>query len=96
MNIQIRCLARLFQLTTCQYDILDFLLEEKLITTDHILSIKNSDPKLISSHIYATLETLKAEDRIQLVDYVWNLLPVESICVTIVSDSSKKEFTYTK
>ena len=96
MNREIQCLTRLFDLTQCQHELLEFLIEEKLITKDSVHDLYHSDPRTIPKSIHEILTSLKNDQAVQLIDYMWNILPVESICVTIITDTEKREFTYTK
>ena len=96
MKKEIQCLARLFDLTKCQHDMLEFLISEKLVTKDSVYNLYNSDPRILPKAIHEILTSLKDDELVQLIDYTWNILPVENICVTIISDTDKKEFIYSK
>ncbi len=89
---EIECLARLSDLTGALSDILGFLLSEQIIKADVIKGIMASSdhPKLTQ----ALLRSLQTENKIQLLEYEWNVLPVERIKIVIVTDRNSKEFSY--
>jgi hypothetical protein len=47
-----------------------------------------------STRIASLLHELAQAEKIQLLSYEWTLLPKELLRLTIVTDSDKKEFTY--
>jgi len=89
---QIECLKRLSELTTSMDEILDFLFTEKVATKDECSAVKRSTNQ--HKELVILLQTLKANDKFQLLEYEWTILPVERICITIVTDKTRKEFDY--
>lgn len=89
---QIECLARLQALTSSQDELLAFLLSESLITKEEIGAIKRSpdQAKSLQSH----LASISSNNKIQLLEYQWDFLPVERIKILIVTDRNNKEFSY--
>lgn len=89
---QIECLERLNVLAVSLDDILQYLVDEKIITKDSIKTIKSSSdhPKQVQQ----LLAELKSTDKIQLLEYEWQVLPVERIKLLIVTDRNTKEFAY--
>lgn len=89
---QIECLSRLDYLSGSKNEILGFLLLEKIITVDTIASVNKSPTP--SKELQILLYDLQKTEKFQLLEYVWEVLPKEHISIMIVTDSVKKEFTY--
>jgi hypothetical protein len=89
---EIECLDRLNRMAVSMDDIMNFLVEEKVIDRNQIKTVNNSadQPK----QVQLMLEELKRADKIQLLSYEWVILPVERIKVLIVTDRNQKEFSY--
>ena len=93
--MELECLQRLIKKTNCQQEITDWLIAEKLISKDAATAIyANKSHVKIIYEIHKTLQSLRDNERVQLLDYVWNILPVEQIRITIVSDNERHEFTH--
>lgn len=93
--MKLECLQRLAQKTQCEKVITEWMVSERLITKDDENAIfVNKGENLIIHEIHILLGTLLATEKVQLVDYMWNILPVEQIRITLVSDNEKREFTY--
>lgn len=95
MNSKIRCLTRLEEKRSgALQDILEFLVSEKVVDGFNAAYIKNSMESMIPRNIWAELEQAVKDDRLQLVDYKWEILPVERITVTVVTDIVRRDFTF--
>ena len=94
MNKKTECLKKLFKLLHCRQDILEFLAEEKVIPTVAVQDILHQDHNTHAAQIVTILDNAVKEEQLQLVDYEWSILPIERICLTVVSNSTKKEFRY--
>lgn len=89
---EIECLNRL-QATGVDYsDILDFLLLEKVVSAEDIRVFKQSADK--GKGLQGWLARLSREEKLQLLEYEWVILPVERIKLTIVTARNSREFTY--
>lgn len=89
---EIECLNRL-QTTTHQLDdILIFLKQEDLIDDNVIKSTKQSTDH--AKEIYLILKNLQSKNRLQLLEYEWNILPVENIKISIITDRNQAEFVF--
>ena len=89
---EIECLSRLNSINSGMNDILEFLLSDKLITKEDIKSIAASSDR---SRMTQTLLTrLSSEDKLQLLEFNWILLPIERINIIIVTKQTHKEFSY--
>lgn len=86
------CLQRLQEMTNQLGDILVFLKQENLIDEQKIKSVTTSPeyPK----ELQVILRDLQVRQKFQLLEYEWNLLPVENIRIFIVTDRDQKEFIY--
>ena len=89
---EIACLNRL-QETTHQLDnIVEFLLVEGLIDKQSIRETKSS-PDYVK-FIQETLRDLQNRQKLQLLEYEWNILPVEYIKIYLITDKNQMEFTF--
>ena len=89
---EIECLTRLQALTGQLEEILQFLKLEGLVDDNQLKSVKQGadHPK----EIQAILRDLQAKNKFQLLEYVWTILPVENIQITIITDYNQKEFIF--
>jgi hypothetical protein len=89
---EIQCLTRLQELTGQLEDVISFLKLEGLIDDNQIKTIKLSPdhPKMVRE----MLQDLKIRQKIQLLQYEWNVLPVENIALTIITDRNHRDFIY--
>jgi hypothetical protein len=94
MKRQIDFLNRLFDLIKCRSELLQYLKEEKLVTDTAIKSILNEHASTHARQIYDLMSSLAKDDKLQLVDYEWTILPFERLKLTLISHSGKKEFEY--
>jgi len=93
--MKLECLQRLSKKTSCLREMTGFLVQEKLINRTQEKTIyTNKNSQLIIREVHNLLTSLLDEEEVQLVDYMWNILPVEQIRITIVSDNEKREFTF--
>lgn len=92
MNKQIECLARLLAANGSLDDIIDFLIEEKIMDASELPYYRRevSKPK----YIWNLLNVAKQKESIMLLDYEWQVLPVERIKITVVTNRNSKNFTY--
>jgi hypothetical protein len=89
---EIMCLNRL-QETTQQLDsILDFLRQESLLDEQSVKNAKGSPD--FAKYIQETLRELQIKNKFQLLEYEWNLLPIENIRIYIVTDRNQAEFVF--
>ena len=89
---QTECLKRLQELTTSQDEILAFLLAESVISKEEITAIKRSPDQ--AKTLQAHLAMISSTNKVQLVEYEWQFLPIERLKVLIVTDRNSKEFSY--
>jgi hypothetical protein len=89
---RVDALTRLNQLTGQLEDIVNFLLEEKLITDSQLKSVKFSADR--AKEVELILNLLQKSGSIQLLEYKWVILPTETINIYIVTDKNYKNFYY--
>lgn len=89
---QIECLNRLNDLDGSVQQIALFLREEKIITQDQLNLVRSSPMQ--GKELQGILAQLVSDEKLQLLEYQWWILPVEIITITIVTDSLKREFSY--
>ncbi len=91
---QILCLQRL-QDTTGQLDeILQFLKQENLVDDNQLKSVRLGADH--AKEIQQILRNLQVTNKLQLLNYEWNVLPVENICISIITDRNSKDFTFNR
>jgi len=87
---EIECLKRLQQLSPVFEELIAFFVQEHLITKEELLVYRDSSDQ--EKFLQSKLATLSENRKIQLLEYEWNILPVERIKVSIVTDNGFKEF----
>ncbi len=95
MQKKIEFLNRMFKLLNNRFEILDFLKQEKIITDDTMQNLLNQHHSSHASLIASLLDELIKTEKFQLLNYEWTVLPKELLQLTIVTDQTKKQFTYT-
>jgi hypothetical protein len=89
---EIECLDRLQDLTPTFLDILLFLTEEKIITAEETTAFGKLG--INGKTMQNLLFKLQKNDKLQLLEYEWTVLPVERIKILIVTDRNTREFSY--
>lgn len=87
---KISCIKRMIDMDS-HMEMFDWLKESKIIPDD---SFSNNSNQLIAEIVYYNLTRSCKDDKIQLLDFEWSLLPKEYIKITIITEREKKEFTY--
>jgi hypothetical protein len=77
--------------TDSHTEMIDWLKESKLIPNN---SFSNNSTQLMAEFLYLSLLKATQEEKIQLLDFEWAMLPREYIKITIVTEKEKREFTY--
>ena len=83
---------RLDELVASYDAILEFLLQEDLITRQESVAVRSSAD--IAKVIHTKLIVLSKTNRVQLIEYSWEVLPVERVKLFIVTDRASREFSY--
>ena len=83
---EVECLQHLHNHTPVFEEIIQFLGKEYLLTAEELKAIRTSPEKakLLQGH----LAHLSQNRTLQLLEYVWEILPVERIRITIVSNQN--------
>ncbi len=89
---EITCLNRLQDLTGQLPDIIAFLKAEGLVDDNQIKTVRESAD--YAKEVHMILRDLQVRGKFQLLEYTWNVLPVENICIFILTDRDQKEFIY--
>ena len=89
---EIECLKRLQTLKGGADEMLEFLVHENLIDSHRAKSIKSSPEAFKDLH--ECIKALHDANKFQLLEYEWQVLPVERIKVTIVTDRAHREFVH--
>ncbi len=88
----IECMKRLCTLTGCYDDMVNFLLEDKVITKEALVEL-NLEHDKVRQLCHILFDASKTE-KIQLLAFDWVVLPVERISLKIVTDMGTKEYTH--
>jgi hypothetical protein len=89
---QINCLKRLDELTNQINDILVFLKEEEVISEAQFYYVQKQADK--AKELQYVLADASLRKEVQMVTYEWTILPVENICINIVTDRAQREFVF--
>lgn len=87
---EVECLKRLQQVSAVFEELVAFFAQERLITAEELKAFKQTPEQ--SKWLQSKLATLSDEQKIQLLEYEWTILPVERIRINIVTDRGHKEF----
>lgn len=91
---KILCLQRLQDATGQLPDILEFLKQEQLVDDLQMKSVKQSPD--YAKDIFHILNDLQVRNKLQLLEFEWNVLPVENILLTIITERNQREFTFNR
>lgn len=91
---QILCLQRLQDTTGQLDDILTFLKLEQLVDDNQIKSVRLGADH--AKEIQLLLRNLQVTNKLQLLMYEWNVLPVENICISIITERNSRDFTFNR
>lgn len=91
---QINCLQRLQDTTGQLEDILMFLKLENLIDDNQIKSVKLGADH--AKEVQQILRNLQVTNKLQLLMYEWNILPVENILISIITERNSRDFTFNR
>lgn len=89
---EIECLNRLHTLNPAFDDMFHFLLQEGLVSKEYVKEAKAASD--IGKVLQGKLAELSRENKFQLLEYEWNILPVERIKVFIITDRAQKSFEW--
>ena len=89
---EMACINRLFKDLTSYDEILSLLVNEKFVDKSFYsqFMIENNKGKLL----FDTFNDLKEQGKILMVSYIWEILPQERICITVVTANLAKDFKY--
>ena len=90
---EIECIERLHQLTPTYEELLQFLLQEFLLSREELNTIHASPEIDRAKLLHAKLTVLSKERHLQLLEYEWTLLPVERIRITLVTATGHRELS---
>ena len=92
MNKKVECLKRLITLSDCYDDVVEFFIDEKLISDEEVKELALSYHK--AEYLYKVVQRSLKSEQLLLADFEWLLLPDERIRLTFVSTKQKLEFSY--
>ena len=93
-NTEIDCLIRLEERASSLHSMIEFLAQEKVISTLQRQSLYGALKSELPHELHNALHNALHLEKLQLVDYIWTLLPTETICITIVSTHARQDFTW--
>ena len=89
---KIQFLIRMNKFNDLFRELKEFLVAEKVITKDIAKAISARVPEIQAQEIYLILS--KDNDKLQMVDWEWTVLPKEHMKLTLVTYNCTKEFSY--
>ena len=92
LNKKIECILRLLKKEESYVDIVNWLIELKIVILQDAKSQTRDQEK--AEFLYYSFKKGVESEKIQLLDYEWTVLPLEQIKITCVTEREKKEFTY--
>ena len=90
---KVRCLDRLMKLSNCFSEFAAVLVEDKVLTQQEILTVYDAK---FGQYYYELLERAVKAEKLDVLDYEWQVLPFERIRLTIVTPRRHKEFIYSE
>lgn len=76
-------------------DIVSWLEAEKIIHKTEAVSLRITEDYNKAGELLRLLKKLESDhDDIQMIDYMWNVIPVEQIRLTIITRAEEKNYTY--
>ena len=91
-QIKVACLQRLFDLIDCCDDVVNFLLEEKIIDKEQLKDLKIEYNK--AEFLYKIIKKALDDDKLLLADFTWQVLPDERIMITFVTERQRRVFSH--
>lgn len=89
---EIDCMARLFKLADCYTELVEFMIQEKILGKSDLTSLKLDSNK--PRFLLDILKKAVKDDKLLLLDFNWIILPVERIRIHLVTERSTKELAY--
>lgn len=87
-------LEELFRQLRCRSEILSFLESQKLIDNNESQRVLLQNHATHAGTILGMLNRFKAEDKLQLVDFEWIILPKLRMKLTLVGETDSKEWLF--
>ena len=91
MNKKIECIRKLVD-NDMFYEFIDWFKEQKLIDKGETDMLDRAKER--AEFVYTVFLRAEEAEQVQLVDYEWTLLPLETIKILCITENEKKEFTY--
>lgn len=89
---KIECLDRLFKKTHCQDEFIEYLVDQGILNRD---TINPNDREFdVLKVLHTALHEAVQKDKILLLDYKWQLLPIEQIRIQIITSRGSKDWLY--
>lgn len=92
MNKKIECIKRLFKKNRSYMEMCEFFIEQKLTTEMEVNSYTREEER--ARFLFNLLEKAEKDEKFQLVSYEWQVLPLELIKITCITEREVKEFSY--
>ena len=89
---EIECISRLFKLARCLEELVDFLMEEKILSESDLVNFKLELDK--PKFLHTVMKQAVKDEKLILLSFDWVVLPVERIRIQLVTERNKKELTY--
>ena len=88
-EVEIECLDKLLFHYGYYADLVNYLMDNKLMLHSEDDAIRKEGAS-INKYLYEFLKKLQQEEKLQLLDFEWQMLPDERIKLTLVASMSSK------
>ena len=92
MISQTQFLQELFKSQKNQTQILQFLVDQNIYDRRSMDLLLHEDHRIHAAKIALLLKDLQEDDKLQLVDYEWSILPTKTMRLTLVGPHDKVVF----
>lgn len=92
MRREIECIKRFFELAGQEVDLRSFLLQVKIAKSEDFQGLASKQE--IAEKYFLLLRQALKDEKAVLVFYEWQILPEESIRITISTEGEHKEFSF--
>ena len=89
---ELECLSTLFEKSLCEEEFTDFLVDNKIMKRETINLNDRSMDRLKT--IYQHLKDAVKSEKILLLDFKWQLLPLHQIDIHIITERGERHFLY--
>lgn len=94
MNRKLECIKRLFDKNNCYLEICDWFIELGLTTSQEVKLNSRQDERAEFILNILNIQSKGIGCKFQLVSWEWQILPIELIKITCITENDVKIFSY--